>query len=164
MVRYHRYLESVIEASDAYQEITELLQRYETLSSTQRDLLEQQASAERELQSIKHELHVYEHDKADVIVVGNNRRAELKRCLESDDNDVTARQLKRDAELSKAAKATLDYGRLIMAMHHLFQRVVERSTIAHAAALSPSDQLEAIGNFVSDLESTVRNYNNSIAS
>lgn len=148
----------MIEATEEYQEIPELLQRHETLQSTNQDLMHQQAQIEQELRSVKEELHIYTHDKADEIVVLNNRLSQLKRELEKYDMEAMMHQSKKDVMMTSTAQKTLEYGQVIMATHNLFQRCCENSVIAHSTTVSPLEQLEVIGNFVSDLDATVHHH------
>ena len=161
MFRYHRYLQSVVESTDEYQEISELLQRYETLQATHQDLLAQQEQMEEELQSVKEDLQLYTHEKSDRIVVLNNRLSQLKRECEMYDVEDVLQQTKRDARMTNTMQKTLEYGQLIMSTHNLFLRCCQNSVIAHGADLSPLEQLEVIGHFVSDLDATVRRHGRS---
>ena len=148
-------MEHVIESTDEYQEIPELIQRHETLQSTHLDLLNQEKEIEKELHAVKDELHFYTHDKADEIVVLNNRLSQLKRQLDIYDAEAAQDQSKRDGTMAATSQKTLEYGQLIMATHNLFQRCCENSVIAHPSNVTPLEQLDVIGHFIADLDATV---------
>lgn len=149
-------MESVIEATEEFQEIPELLRRYETLSSTYQHLIQQQNHLQNALQSIKDRLHVYLHDKADEIIFQNNQLSQLKSAIEVDQLESFAQQSRRDAQRSFVSQKTLEFGQLILATDNLFRRCCANSVIAHATTLCPLEQLEVIGHFVSDLEAAVK--------
>lgn len=172
LYRYKTYLESVLESSEEFQEIPELLSRYETLKSTNEDLIKRQEEVEKATQEVKDQLQSYVHEKADEIVVYNNRIAQLKREIEAYDIEASTRESNKDSAMTAAAQKTLEFGQVILATQNLFQRQAiharvlfdrdgvtrcrENSVIAHSDGLGPLEQLEVIGNFVSDLDMTIQ--------
>lgn len=81
--RYQRYLESVLEVADEYQEIQDLLMRHATLQATNDDLRHHQRQSAAEAEEVRVALQTCTKQKTDEILNLNNRLAQLKKQLES---------------------------------------------------------------------------------
>lgn len=135
------------------------MSRYETLKSTNEDLLQRQEEVECSSQELKEQLGSYLREKSDEIVMENNKIAQLKREIEAFDLEATIRESNRDSAMKMAAQRNLEYGQVILATQNLFQRCRENSVIAHSETIGPLEQMEVIGNFISDLEAAIKTQN-----
>lgn len=79
---YQRYLESVLEVADEYQEVQDLLLRHATLQATNDDLRAHQQRCSQEAEDIRTALQAFIKQKSDEILDLNNTLAKLKKQLE----------------------------------------------------------------------------------
>lgn len=149
--RYQRYLESVLEAADEYQEIQDLLMRHATLQATNNDLKEHQNRCADLAERTRVELQIYTKQKTDEILNLDNRLAQLKKELEAYEQDISLQEAHKDHSLQVASQRTLEYGQVVMCTDNVFNRCRQHSKIAHQAESNPLHQLEVIGSYVSDL-------------
>ncbi|DBB07814.1 TPA: hypothetical protein ACH3X3_009224 [Trebouxia sp. C0006] len=150
-IRYQHYLESVLEGADEFHEIGDLILRHATLAATNQDLKEQRNHFGEAAEQTRSELQAYTKTKTDEIVNLNNTISRLKKQLETYEAESYAQETKKDYSLQVASQKTLEYGQVCMSTDNLFQRCRQRSKVAHGNVTNPLLQLEAIGNFVSDL-------------
>lgn len=149
--RYQRYLEAVLEVADEYQDIGELLSRHATLQATHRDLLDHMTSCNASAEAMRSELAAYTKQRADQLLLLNNRLAQLKQQLESYEQDAALSEAAKDGTLHVASQRTLMYGQIVLAADNLFSQCQQHSHIAHAPEAGTMQQLEVIGNYISDL-------------
>jgi len=57
----------------------------------------------------------------------------------------------KDTSLQVASQRTLEYGQVVLAADNVFNRCRQKSYNAHASESNPLQQLEIIGNYISDL-------------
>jgi hypothetical protein len=69
MMKHQNFLESVLEATEEFPEITDLLSRYETLDAAHSDLISRQLHAEEHNEAERNELTQFVRDKTDEILV-----------------------------------------------------------------------------------------------
>ncbi|KAI8474808.1 MAG: hypothetical protein J3K34DRAFT_517892 [Monoraphidium minutum] len=150
-MRYQRYLEAVLEAADEYQEIGELLARHATLQATNRDLRAHKAWCDSEAERLRSAAAAHAKARGDELLLLNNRLAALKQDLEGHAQAAALLEASKDGTLAVASQRTLVYGQVVLAADNLFTQCRQRSRVAHAAAAGPLQQLEVIGNYVSDL-------------
>jgi hypothetical protein len=81
-LRYQRYLESVLEVADEYQEVQDLLMRHANLQATNDDLRAHQQRCSKEAEDIRQALQAFVKQKSDEILNLNNTLAKLKKQLE----------------------------------------------------------------------------------
>lgn len=150
-MRYQQYLESVLEVADEYSEVSDLLTRHTTLLATNQDLKEHQRKCAELAEKIRTELQVYVKQKTDESLNLNNELARLKKELEGYEGDAMAQQAKRNQRLQVASEKTLEYGQVVLSTDNIFNRCRARSKIAYPSESNPLQQLDVIGNYVSDL-------------
>jgi protein subunit release factor A len=80
--RYQRYLESVLEVADEYQEVQDLLLRHATLQATNDDLRAHQQRCSKEAEDIRTALQAFVKQQTDELLDLNNTLAKLKKQLE----------------------------------------------------------------------------------
>lgn len=157
-MRYQKFLETVIEETDEYHEVPDLLMRHKTLEVTNADLGKSQRLGELNSERARQELQGTIKQKTDEILNLNNKISQLKKELESKERDVLALQSGMDYEMAMASQKTLDYGQVCMATDNLFQRCTVRSTIKHPSHTNPITQLNVIGEYMADLASIVKSW------
>ena len=69
MMKHQHFLESVLEHTEEFPEITDMLSRYETLDAAHSDLISRQVQAEEHNEAERHELTQFVRDKTDEILV-----------------------------------------------------------------------------------------------
>lgn len=157
-MRYQHFLESVLEVADEYQEVSDLLLRHATLLATNTDLKEHQRKCGELAEKIRAELQIYIKQKTDEILNLNNEVARLKKELESYKGDVMVQEAKKDYSLQVASQKTLEYGQVVLSTDNIFNRSRGRSKIGYHAESNPLQQLDVVGNYVSDLGAIIRQY------
>lgn len=149
--RYQRYLESVLEVADEYQEIGELLTRHATLQATNHDLAEHMARCNEGAEAARKELAEYTKRRSDEVLMLNNRLAQLRQELEELEQEARLQEAAKDGSLLAASQRMLEHGQVVLATDNLFNLCKQHSSIAHPDHDDPLQQLEVIGNFISDL-------------
>lgn len=155
-MRYQNYLENVLEVADEYQEVPDLLLRHATLLATNQDLKEHQAKCAELAEKVRSELAIYVKSKTDEILTMNNEVALLKNELENYKSEAMVQQSKKDNGLQVASQKTLEYGQVVLSTDNVFNRCRGRSKIAYPPESNPLQQLDVIGNYVSDLAAIVK--------
>jgi predicted nuclease with TOPRIM domain len=153
---YQRYLESVLEVAEEYQDIGELLGRHATLLDTNRDLRAHMAHCDEAAESLRGELAACTKHRSDELLLLNNRLAALKQQLETHEQDAALQEAAKDGTLAVAGQRTLVYGQVVMAADNLYAECKRRSHVAHAPHTDPVAQLKVIGNFLADLAAVCR--------
>eukprot|EP01137_Pigoraptor_chileana_P028674 Opistho-2@12865 len=150
LLHYQHYLERVLETSEEFSEVREIIARYDTLVATNEDLLARQRRNQDENERKRAELNKFTEEKNNEILNYNNRLANLQKTFE----ETQMRALKWEAEwnhiLNTAAKKTLLLGQIKMATHNLFS-LVNRHLKMRLGACKTIEQLERIQEFVEDL-------------
>ncbi|KAF6257143.1 flagellar associated protein [Scenedesmus sp. NREL 46B-D3] len=113
-MQYQRYLESVLESADEYQEIQDLLLRHATLQATNDDLRAHQLHSAAEAEEIRVALQAFTKQKMDEILNLNNKLSQLKKQLESYEQQAAQQELKKDYSLRVASQRTLEYGQVVL--------------------------------------------------
>ncbi|MEW5313954.1 MAG: hypothetical protein WDW38_005484 [Sanguina aurantia] len=157
-MRYQHYLESVLEVADEYQEVSDLLLRHATLQATNSDLREHQRRCGELSERVRAELQVYAKQKTDEILNLNNSIARMKKELEGYEGEALLQESKKDSSLQVASQKTLEYGQVVLSTDNIFNRSRSRSKIGYPAESNPLQQLDVVGNFVSDLGAIIRQY------
>ena len=157
--RYQQYLQNVVEAGDAFQEVEDILARHATLEAANTDLQAQQAActAKAEAQRAATATHVRErsHEVLDL----HNRLSVLKKALEETQAEAEALEEAQEYSLHVAAAKALETGQLGLAIANLYRRCLEKSRVARPAdEASPVAQLDAVGWFVSDMREVLRQH------
>lgn len=142
--------------ADEHQEIGELLSRHATLQATNRDLRAHKSRCDGAAEALRAELAAYAKARGDELLLLNNRLAGLKQKLEGHEQEAALLEASKDGALAAAGRRALVYGQVVLATDNLFSQCRQRSHIAAAAAAGPLQQLEVIGNYVSDLGAACR--------
>ena len=139
MMKYQNFLESVLEATDEFPEITDLLSRYDTLDAAHSDLISRQVQAEEHNEQQRHELTQFVRDKTDEILGYNNTIAELQKQSEQTLSRTREEQAEKEREMEDVAERTLQLGQVIMGCDNIYHRCLGRSTTSRKKASSSDD-------------------------
>ncbi|KAM4603220.1 coiled-coil domain-containing protein 42-like, partial [Discoglossus pictus] len=150
--KFHQYLEWVVEASDEFQEVCDVVSRYHTLVATssylQKGALEAQSAIERAKGQHSH----YLDETSDAIVQINNQLGLLQTRLEETQNQSLVSQSRWTHIQNTVAKKTLLLGTIKMAAMNLFKSIRWHSRESEQVA--PDDtvrQLQMIEEYIRDL-------------
>ena len=99
---------------------------------------------------------MYVKQKTDEILHQNNELARLKKELESYEGDALVQQARKDHSLQVASQKTLEYGQVVLSTDNIFNRCRSRSKIAYPHESNPLQQLDVVGNYVSDLAAIIK--------
>jgi predicted nuclease with TOPRIM domain len=141
----------VLAAAGEYQEIGELLVHHATLQATNKELREHMEECDESAEVERSELAAFIKRRTDELLLLNNRLAQLKYQREAFEHEARLQEAAKDGFLEVASQQTLAYGQIVMVADNLFSQCKLRSHIAHATMAGTMQQLEVIGNFVSDL-------------
>ena len=155
-LRYQKFLEVVLETSDEYQEIGDLLMRHATLEATNNDLRQHARECAELNEQTRAELQAYTKSKADEILNLNNRISRLKKEMEGKERETMGHEMRKDYAVQAASQKTLQHGQVTMATENLFLRCRESSKVNHPQYTSPMEQLNVIGDFMTDLAAIVK--------
>ena len=154
-LRYQKFLEVVLETSDEYQEIGDLM-HHATLEATNNDLRQHARECAELNEQTRAELQAYTKSKADEILNLNNRISRLKKEMEGKERETMGHEMRKDYAVQAASQKTLQHGQVTMATENLFLRCRESSKVNHPQYTSPMEQLNVIGDFMTDLAAIVK--------
>ena len=154
-LRYQKFLEVVLETSDEYQEIGDLM-HHATLEATNNDLRQYARECAELNEQTRAELQAYTKSKADEILNLNNRISRLKKEMEGKERETMGHEMRKDYAVQAASQKTLQHGQVTMATENLFLRCRESSKVNHPQYTSPMEQLNVIGDFMTDLAAIVK--------
>ena len=155
-LQYQKFLETVLDLSDDYQEVSDVLMRHATLVATNGDLQTHARECTHMNEKTRMELQIYTKGKTDEILNLNNKISQLKKLLESKEGDTLGQEMKKDYAVQAASQKTLQHGQVTMATDNLFLRCRERSNINHPPYTNTLDQLNVIGDYILDLGAIVK--------
>ncbi|RMZ93256.1 coiled-coil domain-containing protein [Brachionus plicatilis] len=122
--KFNRYLEQSVEALDEFQEIREVIDRYETLTTNYKDLLEIEKENQERINDSRKELNSYLERKNYEILTMNNELAELQTRLDRCQNESHKAENEWNHIQTTAAGKTLLIGETRMAIRNLYQLVI----------------------------------------
>ncbi|EDO39885.1 predicted protein [Nematostella vectensis] len=147
---YQQYLEKVLENAEEFQEIREIIARYDTLTATHQDLLERELKNQEKYEKEKARLIKFTEEKNNEILNYNNQLANLQTKLEKTQSVAVKWESQWTHIKNTAAKKTLLLGRIKMATHNLFMLVNRH--LGQTGMVDMTDkQLDKIQVFIQDL-------------
>ena len=121
--KYQRYLQEVVDkGSDDYHEIQDLLNRYNTLKTANKDLADTQTKAEQENEKKSVEYSHYKKERGNEILNANNDIANLQHRLEKREMDVKLLMNELDSTITGGSKQTLVLGQVLRSVQNLLER------------------------------------------
>ncbi|KAL7750593.1 hypothetical protein RI367_003935 [Sorochytrium milnesiophthora] len=150
-LHFQRYLESVLETSDGFSEVKDLLARYDTLSATNAELLERSRIVQEKNEADRVAFVALQEEKNNEILDCNNQIALLKARLEEVKGQVVRWQSVCETEMKTATEKSLEVGQIKMATHNLFNLVKSHLNNRLNATHDTVTQLDKIQQFILDL-------------
>jgi hypothetical protein len=138
-MKFEEFLERCKDTCDDYSEIQDLVTRYETLESANKDLMDNQTYFESKNEELRSEFQQYKKERAMEILAFTNRIAILQGELE--DAQKTRQGLEQTADLAtqEDSEHSLHFGQILMSVENLFLRcTTKRKNIQHAT--TPQDE------------------------
>ncbi|ETV80053.1 hypothetical protein H257_06458 [Aphanomyces astaci] len=122
-MKYTRYLELVQETvPEDYPEITDLVNRYNTLKDANRDLSENQRLHESDNERKRVKFATFTKERTNDILNFNNEIASLQKQLETRESNAIRLQHDVDTTIRITSDKTLEVGQILMAVGNLLQR------------------------------------------
>lgn len=121
---YQEYLERVLEFSDEFKDLHEIMKRYDTLRATNNDLVEREQKNQEVMENEKQKFYKYMENKNTEMLHYNNELAQLQTRLDRAQSATVHWESKWTHIQNTAAKKTLLLGRIKIATHNLYQLVL----------------------------------------
>lgn len=131
-MKYEEFLEHVKDTSDDFQEITDLVTRYDTLESANRDLMGLQMESETRIEELRNKFQSYRKEQEMEMLAFTNKIATYQAQL--DDSQKQRQQLdnKVDEATLVDSDRSLHLGLILMSIDNLFLRcTTKRKNIHH---------------------------------
>lgn len=121
MHKYEEFLEKVKgQYSDEFSEITDILNRYDTLKKTNKELVEENQALQEELDKITIEASIYEKERGNEILGMNNSIAELQKSLDRIEDEKNRKQRAVEDTLKTSYVQTQQLSKLLIAVNNLY--------------------------------------------
>mmetsp|Transcript_78795 Transcript_78795/g.219021 ORF Transcript_78795/g.219021 Transcript_78795/m.219021 type:complete len:380 (-) Transcript_78795:103-1242(-) len=131
-MKYEVFLEHVRNTSDDFQEISDLVTRYDTLESANRYLMELQTASENMIEELRNKFQSYRKEQEMQMLADTNRIASLSTDL--DEARKQRQELEHQVEEATLMDSgqSLHFGQILMSVENLFRRcTTKRKGIHH---------------------------------
>jgi len=132
-MKYEEFLERVKDTCEEYSEIQDLVTRYDTLESANKDLMEIQTQSDNRIEELRNEFQNYRKEQEMEMLAFTNKIAALQQELE--ETQKTRQQLVHqvDEATQEDSLHSLYFGRILMSVENLYLRcTTKRKNIQHA--------------------------------
>lgn len=149
---FQKYLERVLEKSDEFQEVREMIDRFNTLVATQANLLRREIVNQEAMEHERAMLFKYVEEKHSEILQDNNELAQLQTGLETAHGNLIQLESKWTHIQNTAAQKTLTIGLVKMATYNLFQIFTKQMHLQANIPMEDTEgQLDKIGICLGDM-------------
>ena len=148
---YQNFMQKVLDASEEFSEVREIIDRYNTLVATHSDLLDREQLNQKASEDEKARLVRFTEEKNNQILHYNNKLAQLQTRLDQAQSNAVKWESKWTHIQNTAAKKTLLLGRIKIATHNLYQLVCKHSKGTVQPTENTITQLDRIQTFIQDL-------------
>ncbi|XP_053225810.1 cilia- and flagella-associated protein 73 isoform X3 [Podarcis raffonei] len=156
---FPEYLQKVLEKTEQFQGIPELIAQFQALMATQATLAQRELFGQEAVEEERARLQRYTEERSNQILQQNNRVAELQAQLEQAQTRVLELESNWVCIQNTAADKTLELGRIKLAALNLFQMVAKhRKLPADVAMEDTAAQLDAVELCVVDLNDILANF------
>ncbi|BDA40597.1 Coiled-coil domain-containing protein 42 homolog [Coccomyxa sp. Obi] len=152
-IRYEDYLENVLDSTEEFHEIGEIMLRHATLQATNIDLMEQQQRVTDLAEHNRAELQGICKTKTANVLALRNKLQGLRREMDLVSQEILALENGKDAVMNAATQKTLEHGQLCMTIENLYHRVQSCSSVKHSSNIGLLAQAEVVCNFICDMAS-----------
>jgi septal ring factor EnvC (AmiA/AmiB activator) len=146
-MKYEEFLERVKDTCDDYQEIQDLVTRYDTLESANKDLMDLQQASNQRIEELRNNFRNYSKEQQMDMLELTNRIASLSQELDDSQKERHLLEQHVDKARQDDSKHSLYFGRILMSVENLFLRcTTKRANIRHDDEFSKArDGAEADG-------------------
>ncbi|KAJ3203579.1 Cilia- and flagella-associated protein 73 [Entophlyctis luteolus] len=148
---YQRFLESVLESTEEFGEIKDIIARFDTLAATNQELIDRARESQDRIERDRAMLINSTEEKNTLILNFNNEIAKLQTRLEEAQMKSAKCQLEWDQTLKNATAKTLELGQIKMATNNLFSIVKSHVNSKQSNVTDTKVQLDRIQQFILDL-------------
>nr|DBA22827.1 TPA: hypothetical protein GDO54_013822 [Pyxicephalus adspersus] len=142
---YQNYLQRVLERTEEFQEVQEMIDRFNTLMATQDKLLKRELEHQEKAEKEKARLLHYQEEARSQILELNNQMADLQDEFERARAVVLEWESRWAQIQNTAAENTLRLGRIRMATLNLFQTITKQMHIKSDISIEDTEsQLEKV--------------------
>lgn len=159
---FEKFLRSVLQHSNDYTEISELMDRHATLSSANKELVERERSNQLQMDNLRVNMAQYKEETRVQMLNYTNQLALLRVKLEKSQTDSIFWEKQLSQVQSTASKRTLLLGRIKMATANLYTLVQKRLHISSDNSADTIQQLDKIEVFIQDLHDMTLEYERSL--
>mmetsp|Transcript_118169 Transcript_118169/g.335190 ORF Transcript_118169/g.335190 Transcript_118169/m.335190 type:complete len:383 (-) Transcript_118169:164-1312(-) len=132
-MKYEEFLESVKDTDENFQEIQDLVTRYDTLESANKDLMRIQTESEHRIEELRNDFQNYRKEQEMDMLAFTNRIATLSSELDETIKEKQHWDQKLDETTQEDSKHSLYVGQILMSVENLFLRcTTKRKNIQHA--------------------------------
>uniref|UniRef100_A0A8C5RNT3 Cilia and flagella associated protein 73 n=1 Tax=Laticauda laticaudata TaxID=8630 RepID=A0A8C5RNT3_LATLA len=156
---FSEYLQEVLGKTEQFQDISELISRFQTLMATQVSLVQREQVAREAVEEERSCLQQYLDESSNRILQQNNMVAELQDQLEQTQAKVLELESNWICIQNTAASKTLELGQIKLAALNLFQMVVKHRKLPMNVPQEDTDaQLDAVQLCLEDLSAILANF------
>jgi len=121
MHKYEEFLEKVkTQYSDEFSEMTDIVNRYETLKKTNKGLVEENQQLQEDLDKLTEQAALYEKEKNNEILRMNNSVAELQKGIEKAEDEKNRKQRVVEDKIKNGRVQNKHLSQLLMAVNNLY--------------------------------------------
>ena len=132
MKKYEKFLERVRDKfQDDFQDLTDILNRHNTLDQANKNLREKQQNTEAELEELRNLVDDYEKKKNNEIISLNNDIALLQKRLEEKEEQKNELQKTVEVTNKTAIDQTSELGQILMAINNIYKTCGKRKNLKH---------------------------------
>ncbi|XP_063171888.1 cilia- and flagella-associated protein 73 [Candoia aspera] len=156
---FQEYLQKVLGKAEQFQEIPELIGRFQTLLATQASLAQREQAAREAVEEERTCLQQYLEDSSNQILQQNNLVAELQRQLDQVRAKVFELESNWICIQNTAADKTLELGQIKLAALNLFQMVAKHRKLPTNVPQEDTEaQLDAVQLCIEDLTAILADF------
>ncbi|XP_074640131.1 coiled-coil domain-containing protein 42 homolog [Tubulanus polymorphus] len=149
---FQQYMDRMIETTEEFHEIREVIARYDTLTVTHKDLMEKEIKNQEAIETERQEFKTDMEEVNNEILNYNNELAALQTRLDKAESRAVKWESKWTHIKNTAAHKTLVLGRIKMATHNLYQLVLHHHHRESESTIEDTtEQLNKIKQFILDL-------------
>jgi hypothetical protein len=138
-MKYEEFLESVKETDDNYSEIQDLVTRFETLESANKDLMARQTEYEKKIEELRNEYQAYRKEQENEMLALNNAHAAKRSELEEKQKRRADLETDLDNATQDTSEHNLRFGQILMSVENLYIRCTAKRGSKTLVALVDDD-------------------------
>ncbi len=120
--KYTFYLETILEYVDGFDEIGDILKRYDNLKNSNSDLMQQVQDKEQESDKLSHDLRILQEDQQNQILVNNSALQSYQKDLESVKGITKVEKEEQDRHNDRSKSVARESTQVIESIKNIFVR------------------------------------------